>query len=73
MAMVDLTLKKVAALDLERKHLCIVYPNLDVNFELKSRLIHMLPIFRYLARKNLNKYLKEFHIVYSSMKLVGIT
>ncbi|KAL2251403.1 UNVERIFIED_CONTAM: hypothetical protein Sindi_2262600 [Sesamum indicum] len=35
--------------DLNQQPLCIEYPNLEVNFELKSGLIHLLPTFRGLA------------------------
>ena len=37
--------------DLNQQPLCIEYLNLEVNFELKSRLIHLLPTFRGLAVK----------------------
>ncbi|KAL2232425.1 UNVERIFIED_CONTAM: hypothetical protein Sindi_1422500 [Sesamum indicum] len=39
----------MTSLDLNQQPLCIEYPNLDVDFELKSGLIHLLPIFRGLA------------------------
>ena len=67
------TLKELAALDLNMQLLCIEYPNLDAIFELKSGLIHLLPTFRSLAGENPHKHLKEFHVVYSSMKLQGIS
>ncbi|XP_062100551.1 uncharacterized protein LOC133806469 [Humulus lupulus] len=61
------TLKELATPDLDQQPLCIQYPPLDVNFELKSGLIHLLPSFHGLPGEDPNKQ-KEFHIVYSSMK-----
>ncbi|KAI9090881.1 hypothetical protein K1719_028366 [Acacia pycnantha] len=43
--------------------LCIQYPDLAANFELKSDLIHFLPKFHGLAGECPIKHLKEFHIV----------
>ncbi|XP_022861651.1 uncharacterized protein LOC111382023 [Olea europaea var. sylvestris] len=45
------TLKELAAPNLHQQPLCITFPNLDANttFELKSRLIHLLPTFHGLA------------------------
>lgn len=73
MAIVDQTLTELVAPDLEQQPLCIAYPNMDVGFELKSKLLHLLPIFMGLTGEDTNKYLKEFHIVCFTMKLVGIT
>ena len=39
------TLKEHATSDLDQQPLCIQYPNLEVAFELKSGLIHLLPTF----------------------------
>jgi hypothetical protein len=41
----------------------------NVNFELKSGFIHLLPIFNGLARKDPHNHLKEFHMVCVGMKL----
>ena len=49
------------------------YPQLEVAFELKSGMIHLLPTFHGLAGEDPNKHLKEFHVVCSSMKPVGIS
>ena len=45
------TLKELAALDLNQQPLCITFSSLDATttFELKSRLIHLLPTFHGLA------------------------
>ncbi|XP_062115482.1 uncharacterized protein LOC133829722 [Humulus lupulus] len=67
------TLKEFAALDLDQQPLCIQYPPLDVNFELKSGLIHLFPYFHWLPGEDPNEHLKEFHIVCSSMKPVAVT
>ncbi|XP_031272848.1 uncharacterized protein LOC116131317 [Pistacia vera] len=66
------TLKELAALNFIQQPLCIQYPTLDVAFELKSGLIHLLPTFRGRAGEDPNKHLKEFHVVCSSMKPTGV-
>lgn len=71
--MVNQTLKDLATLDLEHRNLCIKYPKLEVPFELKYSIIHLLPIFRSLTREDLNKHLEESHVIHSSTKSVGIT
>ncbi|KAL0417106.1 UNVERIFIED_CONTAM: hypothetical protein Slati_3542500 [Sesamum latifolium] len=43
------TIKEMTSLDLNQQPLCIEYPTLDVDFELKSGLIRLLPTFRGLA------------------------
>ncbi|KAL2237448.1 UNVERIFIED_CONTAM: Retrovirus-related Pol polyprotein from transposon [Sesamum indicum] len=67
------TVKEMTSLDLNQQPLCIEYPNLDVDFELKSGLIHLLPIFRGLAGEDPHKHLKEFHVVCSGMRPQGVT
>ena len=67
------TLKELAAPDVDHQPLCIQYAPLDVNFELKSGLIHLLPSFHGLPGEDPNKHLKEFHIVCSSMKPPAVT
>ncbi|XP_048232888.1 uncharacterized protein LOC125370638 [Ricinus communis] len=44
--MANSTLKELAAPDLNQQPLCITFPNIAVDFELKSGLIHLLPSFR---------------------------
>ena len=70
--MANRTLKELAAPDVNYQALAIQYPNLDVDFELKSGLIHLLPKFHGLAREDLHKHLKEFHVVCSTMKPQGV-
>ncbi|RDX71506.1 hypothetical protein CR513_49134, partial [Mucuna pruriens] len=41
-------------------------------YELKSSLIHLLPKFHGLAGEDPHKHLKEFHVVYSTMRPQGI-
>ncbi|KAI9126549.1 hypothetical protein K1719_002145 [Acacia pycnantha] len=43
------TLKELGAHDVNYQPLCIQYPNIAANFELKSGLIHLLPKFHGLA------------------------
>ncbi|KAL2231177.1 UNVERIFIED_CONTAM: hypothetical protein Sindi_1712100 [Sesamum indicum] len=59
--------------DLNQQPLCIEYPNLEVNFELKFGLIHLLPTFSGLAGEDPHKHLKEFHVVCSGMRPQGIS
>ncbi|KAL2235809.1 UNVERIFIED_CONTAM: hypothetical protein Sindi_1313100 [Sesamum indicum] len=59
--------------DLNQQPLCIEYPDLKVDFELKSGLIHLLPTFRGLAGEGTHKHLKEFHVVCSAMRPQGIS
>ena len=42
-------------------------------FELISSMIHLLPTFHGLLVEDPNKYLKDFHVVCSSMKPSGIS
>uniref|UniRef100_A0A803NHK9 Uncharacterized protein n=1 Tax=Cannabis sativa TaxID=3483 RepID=A0A803NHK9_CANSA len=67
------TLKELVALDLDQQPLCIHYPPLDVNFELKLGFIHSLLAFRGLPGEDTNKHLNELHIVCSSMKPPSVT
>ena len=64
----DRTLKELAAPDVAYQPLCIQYPDLNANFELKSGLIQLLPKFHGLAGEDPHKHLKEFHVVFSTMK-----
>ena len=72
MANNDCILKELATLDLNQQPLCIRYHQLEVAFELKSGMIHLLPTFYGFAGEDPNKHLKEFHVVCSSMKPTGI-
>ncbi|KAH9716295.1 hypothetical protein KPL71_021412 [Citrus sinensis] len=72
-APVERTLRELAELDLNQQPLCIQYVDLEVNFELKSGLIHLLPKFHGFAGEDPHKHLKEFHVVCSSMKPQGVT
>ncbi|KAJ9184196.1 hypothetical protein P3X46_007961 [Hevea brasiliensis] len=67
------TLKELAAPDLNQQPLCIQYPTLNVAFELKSGLIHLIPKFHGLAGEDPHKHLKEFYVMCSSMKPQGVS
>ncbi|KAL0362574.1 UNVERIFIED_CONTAM: hypothetical protein Scaly_1212600 [Sesamum calycinum] len=67
------TINDMTSPDLNQQPLCIEYPDLEVNFELKSGLIHLLPTFRGLAGEDPHKHLKEFHVVCSGMRPQGVT
>ncbi|KAL0361402.1 UNVERIFIED_CONTAM: hypothetical protein Sradi_3824700 [Sesamum radiatum] len=67
------SIKEMTSLDLNQQPLCIEYPRLEVDFELKSGLIHLLSTFRGLAGEDPHKHLKEFHVVCSGIRPQGIT
>ncbi|KAL0385808.1 UNVERIFIED_CONTAM: hypothetical protein Sradi_2975100 [Sesamum radiatum] len=67
------TIKEMTSFDLNQQPLCIEYPTLNIDFELKSGLVHLLPTFRGLAGEDPHKHLKEFHVVCSGMRPQGIT
>src|SRR3954471_17682442 len=54
------TLRQLVAPD---ANLCIEYPNVDVPFELKSGLIHLLPRFNGFAGEDPHKHLNEFEVM----------
>jgi hypothetical protein len=62
------TLKELAASDVENQPLRINIDN-NVNFELKSGFIHLVPTFNGLAGEDPHTHLKEFHMVCVGMKL----
>ena len=63
----------MAAPTLDQQPLCIDMPQLEIVFEIKSGMIHLLPTFHGLAGEDPNKHLKEFHVVCWSMKPIGIS
>ncbi|KAG8502484.1 hypothetical protein CXB51_000345 [Gossypium anomalum] len=67
------TIRQLAEAPTEQSPLCIAYPTMDTDFELKSGLIQLLPTFRGLQNENPHKHLKEFHMVCLSMKPQGVT
>ncbi|KAL0319774.1 UNVERIFIED_CONTAM: hypothetical protein Sradi_5238900 [Sesamum radiatum] len=67
------TIKEMTSLDLNQQPLSIEYPTSDVDFELKSDLIHLLPTFRGLVGEDPHKHLKEFMWCVFGMRLQGIT
>ena len=71
--MANKSLKELATPNLNHQPLLIDYPDLDASYELRSGLIHLLPTFHGLAGEDPHKHLKEFHVVYSSMKPQGIS
>ncbi|CAJ2663828.1 unnamed protein product [Trifolium pratense] len=68
------TLRQLAAPDVNYNDLCIQYTDVDIPFELKSGLIHLLPKFHGLAGEGPHKHLKEFQVVCSTpLRPEGIT
>ncbi|RDY00004.1 hypothetical protein CR513_16867, partial [Mucuna pruriens] len=68
------TLKELATPHVMYQPWCIQYPQLEPaqTYELKSGLIHLLPKFHGLAGEDPHKHLKEFHVVFSTMRPQGI-
>jgi len=62
------TLREMAAPDFTYESLGIQYPDEDVPYVLKTRLIHLLSKFHGLLGEDPHKHHKEFHIVCSTMK-----
>ncbi|RDX67623.1 hypothetical protein CR513_53477, partial [Mucuna pruriens] len=78
----DRTLKELATPDvvyppwcIQYPPWCIQYPQLELaqTYELKSGLIHLLPKFHGLTGEYPQVYLKEFHVVCSTMRPQGIS
>ncbi|KAF7820928.1 DNA-directed DNA polymerase [Senna tora] len=67
------TLRELNAPPVDQQPLCITAQTLATPFKLKSGLIHLLPKFRGLPNENPYKHLKEFHIVFSSMRPQDVT
>ncbi|XP_042446361.1 uncharacterized protein LOC122031303 [Zingiber officinale] len=67
------TLRELAAPDGSHQPLCIEYPELEVHFELRSGIIHLLPKFHGHLGEDPNRHLQEFHVVCSTMKPQGIS
>ena len=59
MVAADRTLKELAAPNVNQQPLCITYPVLEVAFELKSGLLHLLPSFYGFAGEDPHKHLKN--------------
>ncbi|RDX74950.1 hypothetical protein CR513_45227, partial [Mucuna pruriens] len=71
----DRTLKELATPYVVYQPWCIQYPQLEPaqTYELKYGLIHLLPKFHGLAGEDPHKHLKEFHVVFSTMRPQGIS
>ncbi|KAA0067359.1 retrotransposon gag protein [Cucumis melo var. makuwa] len=67
------TLRELAELDENQRPLCIVIPPTTQPFELKPGLIHLLPIFKGSPGEDPHKHLKDFHMVFDSMRPHGIS
>ncbi|XP_012480793.1 uncharacterized protein LOC105795659 [Gossypium raimondii] len=67
------TIRQLAEALTAQLPLCIAYPTMDTDFELKSGLIQLLPTFRGLQNEIPHKHMKEFHMVCLSMKSQGVT
>ncbi|KAE8678287.1 hypothetical protein F3Y22_tig00111427pilonHSYRG00326 [Hibiscus syriacus] len=73
MANEETTLRELAAPNENQQPLWIDYPTLEVTFELKYGLIHLLRNFHGLENEDPHKHLKEFHVICSSMRPQGVT
>lgn len=65
------TFKEFVALNVENQLLCINIDN-NVNFELNSGFIHLLPTFNGFAGEDPHTHLKELHMVCVGMKSNGV-
>ncbi|GKB66149.1 uncharacterized protein Tco_0927561, partial [Tanacetum coccineum] len=63
----------MATQNINQQPLCNQYPPLTIPFELKSGLIYLLPNFSGIAGEDPHKHLKEFHVVWSTMKPREVT
>ncbi|KAM1404659.1 hypothetical protein ACFX2I_013122 [Malus domestica] len=77
MAADNRTIKELSASGLDNAApLCIQYPRAapdkTAEFELKSSLLHHIPKYHGLSMEDLNKHLKEFEVVCSSMTPVNV-
>ncbi|KAH9779128.1 hypothetical protein KPL71_007608 [Citrus sinensis] len=72
-APLERTPRELAEPNLNQQPLYIQYVDLEVNFELKSGLIHLLSKFHGFAGEDPHKHFKEFHVVCSSMRPQGVT
>lgn len=68
----DKTLRQWATQEVTQQPLYITFPEAH-NFDLKSRLIHLVPTFIGLENEDPHKFLKEFHVVCSGMRPHAIT
>ncbi|KAK4270766.1 hypothetical protein QN277_019538 [Acacia crassicarpa] len=68
-----MTINELGSPDLHFQNWCINYPDINVNFELKSGLIHLLPKFNGLSGEEAYNHLKMFHMVCIAMKPVNVT
>ncbi|RDY06206.1 hypothetical protein CR513_09849, partial [Mucuna pruriens] len=61
---------ELATPDVVYQHWCIQYPQLEPtqSYELKFGLIYLLPKFHGLVGEDSHKHLKEFNLVYSTMR-----
>ena len=67
------TLKELAIPNVTYQPLCIEHFKVNGVFELNFGLIYLLPIFHGLTSEDPHKHLKEFHVVYSTIKPHGIS
>jgi len=70
--MAERTLRELVASDLAIQTFCIQYLVLDVQWELKSSLFHLLPKFHAPVGKDPHKHLKELNIVCTTMRPTGV-
>ncbi|TYK04216.1 retrotransposon gag protein [Cucumis melo var. makuwa] len=66
-------LRELVEPDEDQRPLCIIIPPTTQPFELKSGLIHLLPIFKGSFGEDPHKHHKDFYMVCDSMRLHGIS
>jgi hypothetical protein len=68
----NLSLKEFDTPILNDHPLYIVFPEVTTAFKLYFVFIQLLPSFHWLPGGDTHRHLKEFHVVYSNMKLDGV-
>lgn len=66
------TTKQLVTPALKQQFFYVEHSSIEVAFELISGMIYHLPLFLGFTREDLGKHLKEFYVVYSRMKPLGI-
>ena len=66
--MANQSLKELATLTFDNQPLFVVFLEITTPFKLHSRFIQLLPVFCGLPGEDPHRHLKEFHVVYSTIK-----
>ena len=67
------TMRELSTPDLNLSPLCINFPALNADFELKSGFLHLLPIFHGLSGEDPHKHLQKFHLACSTLNINNVS